>query len=56
MFQRLDKQNQVAFVDVSALILAYKALSGDCQEICVRAAIVDPKEVSDGTMQSTSYP
>lgn len=28
----------------------------DCQEFRVRAAIVDPKEVPDGTTQSTPYP
>ena len=30
--------------------------SGDCQEFRVRAAIVDPMEVLDGTTQSTPYP
>jgi hypothetical protein len=29
---------------------------GDCQEFRVRAAIVDPMEVPDGTTQSTPYP
>lgn len=29
---------------------------GDCQEFRVRAAIVDPKEVPDGTTQSTPHP
>ena len=28
---------------------------GDCQEFRVRAAIVDPTEVPDGTTQSTPY-
>ncbi|EHP91644.1 hypothetical protein MetexDRAFT_3471 [Methylorubrum extorquens DSM 13060] len=28
----------------------------DCQEFRVRAAIVDPMEVLDGTTQSTPYP
>ncbi|TXM71450.1 transposase [Methylobacterium sp. WL12] len=28
----------------------------DCQEFRVEAAIVDPKEVSDGTTQSTPHP
>ncbi len=28
----------------------------DCQEYRVRAAIVDPKEVPDGTTQSTPHP
>ncbi len=28
----------------------------DCQEFRVRAAIVDPKEVPDGTTQSTPHP
>jgi transposase len=31
-------------------------ISGDCQEFRVRAAIVDPMEVPDGTTQSTPYP
>ena len=30
--------------------------TGDCQEFRVEAAIVDPKEVSDGTTQSTPHP
>jgi hypothetical protein len=30
--------------------------TGDCQEFRVRAAIVDPMEVLDGTTQSTPYP
>ena len=29
---------------------------GDCQEFRVGAAIVDPKEVPDGTTQSTPHP
>ena len=29
---------------------------GACQDFCVRAAIMDPMEVPDGTTQITPYP
>lgn len=35
---------------------AYDLVLRDCQEFRVGAAIVDPKEVPDGTTQSTSHP
>ncbi|MCJ2093066.1 hypothetical protein MKK67_11225 [Methylobacterium sp. J-072] len=41
--------------DLSALLLRAER-DGDCQEFRVGAAIVDPKEVPDGTTQSTSHP
>ena len=37
-------------------VLRGKTVRRDCQEFRVGAAIVDPKEVPDGTTQSTSHP
>jgi hypothetical protein len=51
IFGLLDPAEHSVFQAVFGMIF-----TGDCQEFRVRAAIVDPMEVLDGTTQSTPYP
>lgn len=50
----IDEDEQVGRSVAPVLVVV--TLRRDCQEFRVRAAIVDPMEVLDGTTQSTPYP
>jgi len=54
--ERMTNEELEGVIGVLRQLEAGEAVDRDCQEFRVRAAIVDPMEVPDGTTQSSPYP